>query len=315
MAKKFPSECIERVGPTGSDKLLIWNSATGNSDSWVLVSTLLQLALTAKSIISIAKTNTVGLVDTYTITYTDSTTTTFNVTNGAAGADGVDGTDGANPEFQKSATHIQWRLEGDLTWLDLVPLADLKGDTGASIEMQVSATHVQWRVVGDVSWTNLIALSALKGDAGSGIASITKTGTVGLVDTYTITYDDASTDTFDVTNGAQGAQGGSTLNTPPTYVTLASPAIDMEAGEDFGAASGSFSCGAGQVFTITNEIQRKPIRLFLTDGTLSSAPVSGYTNSWITGQSEALYDPAKNNMISVEPIGTTAFISILNQYE
>ena len=28
------------------------------------------------------------------------------------------------------------------------------------------------------------------GEAGNGIASITKTGTSGLVDTYTITYDD-----------------------------------------------------------------------------------------------------------------------------
>lgn len=34
-----------------------------------------------------------------------------------------------------------------------------------------------------------------------GIVSITKTGTVGLVDTYTITYTDGTTSTFTVTNG------------------------------------------------------------------------------------------------------------------
>ena len=40
-----------------------------------------------------------------------------------------------------------------------------------------------------------------------GISSITKTGTAGLVDTYTITYTDGTTSTFNITNGAQGAQG------------------------------------------------------------------------------------------------------------
>ena len=37
---------------------------------------------------------------------------------------------------------------------------------------------------------------------GNGIASVAKTGTVGLVDTYTITFQDGSTSTFEVTNGA-----------------------------------------------------------------------------------------------------------------
>ena len=43
------------------------------------------------------------------------------------------------------------------------------------------------------------------GEAGNGIASITKTGTSGLVDTYTITYDDGDTDTFTVTNGSDAS--------------------------------------------------------------------------------------------------------------
>lgn len=40
-----------------------------------------------------------------------------------------------------------------------------------------------------------------------GISSIAKTGTSGLVDTYTITFTDGSTTTFTVTNGAQGEAG------------------------------------------------------------------------------------------------------------
>lgn len=46
-----------------------------------------------------------------------------------------------------------------------------------------------------------------KGDDGNGIANIAKTSTSGLVDTYTITYTDGSTSTFDVTNGKDGKDG------------------------------------------------------------------------------------------------------------
>ena len=42
------------------------------------------------------------------------------------------------------------------------------------------------------------------GATGNGIASISKTGTSGLVDTYTITFTDGTTTTFTVTNGADG---------------------------------------------------------------------------------------------------------------
>ena len=48
-------------------------------------------------------------------------------------------------------------------------------------------------------------LGHIKGSDGKGITSITKTGTSGLVDTYTITYTDGSTSTFTVTNGTSGA--------------------------------------------------------------------------------------------------------------
>ena len=46
------------------------------------------------SIRAIEKTDTDGLVDTYTIYYTDGTTSTFQITNGADGQDGINGTNG-----------------------------------------------------------------------------------------------------------------------------------------------------------------------------------------------------------------------------
>lgn len=57
---------------------------------------------------------------------------------------------------------------------------------------------------------NVIYLNSsifVAGADGRGIESIAKTGTSGLVDTYTITYTDATTSTFNVTNGAAGQQG------------------------------------------------------------------------------------------------------------
>lgn len=45
------------------------------------------------------------------------------------------------------------------------------------------------------------------GEDGNGIISITKTGTSGLVDTYTIAYTDGTSTTFQVANGAKGEQG------------------------------------------------------------------------------------------------------------
>lgn len=46
------------------------------------------------------------------------------------------------------------------------------------------------------------------GATGNGIASIAKTGTSGLVDTYTITFTDGTTTTFTVTNGQDGQGAG-----------------------------------------------------------------------------------------------------------
>lgn len=58
-----------------------------------------------------------------------------------------------------------------------------------------------WKCTGTNAWT---LVGNLKG---VGIASITKTGTSGLQDTYTITYTDGSTpDTFVVTNGKDGTR-------------------------------------------------------------------------------------------------------------
>lgn len=60
---------------------------------------------------------------------------------------------------------IRWRPVGG-AWTNIVELADLIGPDGPAIEVQTTATHIQWRVVGDPTWINLVALADLKGDQG-----------------------------------------------------------------------------------------------------------------------------------------------------
>jgi hypothetical protein len=104
--------------------------------------------------------------------------------DGAQGPSGQNGANGKNIELQESATHIQWRLVGDINWINLVALADLTGPqgepgndgaqgpsgqngaNGKNIELQESATHIQWRLVGEINWINLVALADLTGPEG-----------------------------------------------------------------------------------------------------------------------------------------------------
>lgn len=74
--------------------------------------------------------------------------------------------DGPPPELRATATHIQWRVEGSETWLDLVALDDLKGEPGREVQLQKSATHIQWRYEGEAGWTDLVLLEDLRGDPG-----------------------------------------------------------------------------------------------------------------------------------------------------
>ncbi len=69
----------------------------------------------------------------------------------------------------------------------------------------------------------MVKVTMLKGERGSNIATITKTGTSGLTDTYTITLTDGSTTSFEVKNGSsiQSITKTSTVGAVDTYtITL-----------------------------------------------------------------------------------------------
>lgn len=67
-------------------------------------------------------------------------------------------------------------------------------------------TYELWKCIGTDAWQSQGILKGADGANGNGITSIVKTSTVGLVDTYTITYDDGTTTTYDITNGQNGSK-------------------------------------------------------------------------------------------------------------
>lgn len=96
-----------------------------------------------------------------------------------------------------------WVYNG-LVWINIGPLQGPQGIQGipgksaytVAVEGGFAGTEAQW----------LLSLVGV-GVTGNGIASIVKTGTVGLVDTYTVTMTSGATATFTVTNGLDGVDG------------------------------------------------------------------------------------------------------------
>lgn len=111
-----------------------------------------------------------GATDTYTINYTDGTSSTFQVKNGTRGSDGI------TPQIRVSSTAIEVSVDNGATYSELVQLSSLKGDTGNGI------TNVEF--------------TSSTGGLTAGIA--------GATDTYTITFSNGSTFNFFVYNGQDG---------------------------------------------------------------------------------------------------------------
>lgn len=75
-----------------------------------------------------------------------------------------------------------------------------------------SQTDDVWKCDG-AKWVLQGNVKGATGATGNGISSISKTGTSGNVDTYTITFTSGSTTTFTVTNGTNGVSPAVTIST------------------------------------------------------------------------------------------------------
>ena len=126
---------------------------------------------------------------------------------------GEDGTDGATIWVTSTAPSTP-----DYTFT----ISNLSGPSGATVKAwDIIIYSYYWYSITTVSSTTVLAgnRTSIRGAAGQngtngtngtngvGISSISKTGTSGKVDTYTITYTNGNTSTFTVTNGNDGTNG------------------------------------------------------------------------------------------------------------
>ena len=162
-----------------------YNFYVKEDGAWVLKGNIKGAnGLNGISIVSVEKTNTEDLIDTYTITYSDGNTTTFTVTNGVQGQDGNTLLVGTGAPTSETTANVgdsyidveTWKLyvKGEENWTDKGSFKGDKGDQGEQGEQGVSITDIAY-------------------DSSS-----------GLVDTYLISYSDGTNDTFAVTNGQDG---------------------------------------------------------------------------------------------------------------
>ena len=112
------------------------------------------------------------------------------------------------------------------------------------------------------------------GPAGVGIQKIEKTGTDGLVDTYTITYTNGQTTTYTVTNGADGEKGD--VGDKGEKGEKGDPEITAQI--NHGTADTTFELPANQYHT-WGEVAS----LTITLGTETSDRVNGYWFSFDSG--------------------------------
>ncbi len=164
---------------------------------------------------SIAKTATSGLVDTYTITLTNGTKSTFTVTNGKNGTDGKDGTSVTVKSVSESTADGGSNV---VTFSDGKTLTIKNGGAGKNgqdgtdgVSPTVSTSKsgkVTTLTITDKNGTKTTTINdgtdGKDGADGRGIMLIQKTATSGLYDTYEITYTDGTTSTFSVKNGSDG---------------------------------------------------------------------------------------------------------------
>lgn len=155
-----------------------------------------------RSVTSITKTGTVGLVDTYTITYNDETTSTFTVTNG------------------KGITSISKTSTSGL--VDTYTISYTDGSTPVTFEVTNGASIQSIAKTSTSGLVDTYTVTLTNGNTttftvtnAKSITSVTQTGgthAAGTTDTYTITFNDGDTTTFTVYNGANGTGSVSTVD-------------------------------------------------------------------------------------------------------
>lgn len=189
----------------------------------------------------------------------------FNTDNG--GLEQWDGSSWSNVSADITATNLQ----GTDTEANILAMSGMVAE-----DLWIASDTLDGWVYDGSSWINIGPLQGpqgIQGEQGNGITSIARTsgdGSAGTTDTYTITYADATTTTFDVYNGANGQaidhisriSGDGSAGTTDTYAAY------LDAGET--QSVGTFSVYNGNNGTDVDHVS-------LTSGTGASGTTDTYT--------------------------------------
>lgn len=175
----WSNEVVYLKGAEGKSayEIAVENGFEGTEEEW-LASLVGEKGENGVGVEKIELTATHDNMDTYTIYFTDGSTTTFTVKNGTDGEDGADGQDGREIELRVVEGTIQWKYddEDESAWRNLLTIDGSNvtiegtdgedGEDGREIELRKDdeTGYVQWHYVGDPQWTNLMPLSELKGE-------------------------------------------------------------------------------------------------------------------------------------------------------
>src|ERR1035437_7481147 len=195
------------IGPTQPDNTFkLWIDTQNNfiyaleDDTWTVIGS------SSKGISSIIKTNTTGLVDTYTITYTDTTTSTFTVTNGAKGDTGSQGEKGDKGDTGSQGVKGDTGSQGVQGNKGDAGEQGIKGDKGDVGEQGTTGSNGFQCIQGVKGHTGL---QGVKGDAG-------EQGAQGIQGIQGIKGDDGETGAKGDTGerGADGVTGANGTSVP-----------------------------------------------------------------------------------------------------
>lgn len=148
-----------------------------------------------------------------------------------------------------------------------------------------------------------VKVTMLKGEKGSNIATITKTGTSGLVDTYTVTLTDGSTTTFEVKNGktivsvVKTGTSGLVDTYTITYNDNSTSTFTVTNGRGIERIDKTWTSGLVDTYTIT-----------YNDGTTSTFDVTN-------GNAESLQDAIKASSCAIKAgVSQVSFSQLGNAY-
>jgi len=195
MADKSISELVAATAVGSADLFVLEQSGSAKKlTGQILENWLVSYADGHGGIQSLVKTSSTGtnpVVDTYTITYADTTTSTFTVTNGVRGATGQASYLWIKYAAQRPTANNQMYDNPD-DWIGIY--------SGTSSTPPTSYTAYTW-----FDWKGETGATGATGTSITSIERISGTGAPGSQDTYQVNLSDGSTaGTFVVYNGLDG---------------------------------------------------------------------------------------------------------------